>query len=139
MPKRILYVSVMATDTTDLDIRAIVSASTIWNRRHDITGLLVASRTHFAQVLEGPEAAVRSLYHRIEADPRHADPLVVGAGPIAARAFGAWSMGYIGPSPEIDARFAAITAEDRGAHAGPAVVALLLATLAGQAEAAALV
>ncbi len=118
---RLAYLSrnLLPPEASDAAIRQILAAARRRNAALGLTGALLFSADAFAQVLEGPEAAVRSLYHRIEADPRHADPLVVGAGPIAARAFGAWSMGYIGPSPEIDARFAAITAEDRGAHAGP--------------------
>ncbi|RYJ01898.1 MAG: BLUF domain-containing protein [Acetobacteraceae bacterium] len=137
---RLAYLSqnLLPPEESEAGIRQILETARRKNTALGLTGALLFSADAFAQVLEGPESVVWETYHRIEADPRHSNPMVVGSGPIAARSFGAWSMGYIGPSPEVEARFAAITAKDNGAQAGPEVVDLLLATMAGQtAEAAA--
>ena len=95
LPKRIFYVSVMAAHTTDLDIRAIVSASTIWNRRQDITGLLLATRTHFAQVLEGRAEAIAAVMERIRSDDRHRSIEILVDVDAAKRQFGGWAMAYL--------------------------------------------
>ena len=131
---RLVYLSrnLLPPDARDAGIHQILQSSRRNNPALGLTGALLFSADAFSQVLEGPEAVVSALYHRIETDPRHGECMVIDAGPIAARDFGAWSMGYIGPSPDIDAGFAAIAAADRGAQAGPAVVNLLLTIMAGQ-------
>lgn len=136
---RLAYLSqnLLPPEESEAGIRQILETARRRNPASGLTGALLFSADAFAQVLEGPETAVWETYHRIEADPRHCNPMVVGSGPIAARSFGAWSMGYIGPSPEVEARFATIAAKDRGALAAPEVVELLLATMAGQGDSAA--
>ena len=46
------------------------------------------------QALEGPEAAVRATVARIERDRRHAGIIRLWDGPIEARVFGEWEMGF---------------------------------------------
>ncbi|MGD9424633.1 diguanylate phosphodiesterase [Pantoea sp. NSTU24] len=41
------------------------------NRSSSVTGILLFNGTHFFQLLEGPEAAVKAVYSRICKDPRH--------------------------------------------------------------------
>ncbi|MFB6325041.1 diguanylate phosphodiesterase [Pantoea deleyi] len=41
------------------------------NRSSSVTGILLFNGTHFFQLLEGPEAAVKAVYSRICRDPRH--------------------------------------------------------------------
>lgn len=41
------------------------------NESSDISGILLFNGTHFFQVLEGPEQAVKAIYSRICQDPRH--------------------------------------------------------------------
>jgi hypothetical protein len=73
-------------------IEAIFTQSTANNRRDEITGALVYDGKWFAQVLEGREATVSATFERILCDPRHSDVRLVKMHPVAARAFGAWSM-----------------------------------------------
>lgn len=67
-------------------------------RRHNaaagITGMLLYKDGNFIQALEGPEAAVRALYRRIQLDTRHRGILKLLDEPIAARRFEHWSMGF---------------------------------------------
>ncbi|TGE22730.1 BLUF domain-containing protein [Hymenobacter metallicola] len=65
-----------------------------YNAHHQITGLLLYSAGRFVQVLEGPEAAVRVLYARIQADTRHWQVVTVGEGPEPVRRFAEWTMGF---------------------------------------------
>ena len=64
------------------------------NQREHISGLLLYGEEDIVQVMEGPAAAVHRLYATIAADARHYDVLTLADGPVAARAFAEWSMGF---------------------------------------------
>ncbi len=64
------------------------------NEAQGITGLLLYKDGNFLQVIEGDETAVRALFKRIEADPRHKDLLVLLEEAITTRSFPDWSMGF---------------------------------------------
>ncbi len=66
----------------------------------DITGFLVCAHRWFAQVVEGPEAAIGTLYARLQSDPRHHSVRLIEHSPIARRRFPDWAMalGYASPS-----------------------------------------
>jgi hypothetical protein len=70
------------------------------NAEAGITGFLVCARSWFAQVLEGPSAAVDTLYARLSADPRHHALRLVERTDIARRRFPDWhlALGYAAPS-----------------------------------------
>ena len=94
---RITYVSrVGAGFDAAREIEGILAASRRNNARAGVTGALIFNRSTFGQVLEGPEAAVEETYERIEADPRHHDVEVLDLRSVEARAFGDWSMGFVG-------------------------------------------
>jgi hypothetical protein len=65
------------------------------NQKRHITGALLLSAEWFVQVLEGDEAAVRSLYAAIERDPRHTDVELLSAERVPERLFARWSMGEV--------------------------------------------
>ena len=65
------------------------------NAAMNITGALVLYDDWFAQVLEGPEANVRSLFARIENDPRHQSISLREADPTPARLFSRWAMALV--------------------------------------------
>ncbi len=93
---QLLYNSVAAEPMDGAALQAILSGAREHNAAHDITGLLIyEDRTReFLQVLEGPEAAVKTLYARICNDVRHGHMDVLTEGPIAERGFAGWSMGF---------------------------------------------
>lgn len=80
----------------------LVGAALSHGRRHRITGALLVADDVFVQVLEGEEDAVRSLYCRIELDPRHEAVTVLQSG-MTERVFPCWSMATVsdddGPDP----------------------------------------
>jgi hypothetical protein len=80
----------------------IVDVSRERNGRLKVTGALLFTGAHFAQVLEGSRAAVRELMLSIERDARHTDVTIVREGLAETRAFGAWTLAYAGPSTFID-------------------------------------
>jgi len=65
------------------------------NRRLDVTGCLVYTGEHFAQVLEGQPQTVQELVRRIETDERHQDCMVLTRRGLTIRQYPNWSMGYV--------------------------------------------
>jgi hypothetical protein len=62
------------------------------NERDGLTGLLLAHRGWFVQVLEGPRRAVSNTFGVIGRDLRHIQLEMLSAGPAGHRLFGDWSM-----------------------------------------------
>ena len=77
-------------------IRNILHTSEAYNESHGITGVLLASNTHYLQVLEGNYEDVNEAFMRIVRDERHTDIRLVGFSVIDARLFGGWGMRGIG-------------------------------------------
>ena len=116
-------------------IRGILAVSRRNNARDGITGALLFSQGCFAQVLEGPLAAVESAFERIQCDERHGDVTVLQSGPILARDFADWSMAFAGPdaaSPFAAARMADAFAGPSGQ--GDKLLGLLKAVITREAE-----
>lgn len=78
------------------EVDRILAVSQRNNARAGVTGALIFNNGFFGQVLEGPEEAVDATFERIQADPRHRDVTVLGVKPVVERAFGDWSMGFVG-------------------------------------------
>ncbi|WP_158292139.1 BLUF domain-containing protein [Paracraurococcus ruber] len=95
---RMVYVSrnAIPAASQEAEIARILEVSRRNNQAAGITGALLYSADSFAQALEGPEAAMEALYARLSRDPRHAEVLVISAGPVAARQFSQWSMAFAG-------------------------------------------
>lgn len=96
----LLYVSVQAFAPADSDhvVDAIVAVSRRHNADHGITGALIATERHFAQIIEGSPDAVDSLFASILRDQRHRSVTVLSVEALAARRFGDWSLAYAGRS-----------------------------------------
>ena len=96
----LLYVSTSLLDpvTAESDVLALVAECKPRNKSRGLTGALIFTGTHFAQVIEGEEEAVDTLMKTMRDDPRHADLVVVDRSPIASRRFADWGMAYSGPS-----------------------------------------
>jgi hypothetical protein len=95
MLTRLLYISAISPQTSPTDIAAIVSTAQLRNRRRDLTGLLIASRTHFAQVLEGRGEAIDELLRRVVQDPRHIGVRIQSREAVKLRRFDRWSMEFV--------------------------------------------
>lgn len=116
-------------EDVDAHVAQILAVSRRNNVRDKVTGALLFSAGCFAQVLEGPLAAVERAFERIQCDPRHADVVVLHVLRASRRDFGEWSMAYAGklaPSGEAACALtrACETAGEQGAEA-------VLATLRG--------
>ncbi|MFL1463111.1 BLUF domain-containing protein [Roseococcus sp. DSY-14] len=111
----------------------ILEASRRNNPRVGVTGALMFNRGLFAQVLEGPQAAVEDTFERIQGDDRHGEVALLSFAPCAARAFPHWSMAHVG-TQEADAaaldRFAAESGFDIARLDGERLFTLLRERLA---------
>lgn len=96
----LLYVStsLIEPERVESEVAEIVRAAQLSNAEHDLTGALLFTGSHFAQVVEGEEQNVDSLLVRLRKDDRHAELMVVDRRPLSARRFADWRMAYSGPS-----------------------------------------
>lgn len=96
----LLYISRsrIAPDRAEAVVAEIVATSVARNALAELTGALLFTGTHFAQVLEGEAAAIEDLMQRVTGDARHDELVIVEQGPLDYRRFDTWSMAYFGPS-----------------------------------------
>lgn len=83
-------------------LKDIVDVARSRNAQLAVTGALIFTRAHFAQILEGSPAAVDELMVSINRDARHRDVTVVECIDIESRRFPDWSMACSGPSTYVD-------------------------------------
>ena len=74
-----------------------------------VTGALMLYDDWFAQVLEGPEAVVATLFEKIRADKRHDRVAVDRSDPAPARLFGTWAMALVAEHHQPDQPLVATT------------------------------
>lgn len=100
----LLYVSNSLLERSDEEraLDDIVATALSRNAALSVTGALLFTRRHFAQVLEGSENAVEELMASIRKDKRHHVIDVIEVVEIEKRRFPDWSMAYSGRSSYID-------------------------------------
>ena len=98
--KHIVYVSQAERPFGTDELSSLLEHSRAKNADDGITGLLIYrfnpdyGRGNFVQVLEGPDDKIDDVWRRISNDTRHHTIIVVEEGPIDARMFSAWTMGF---------------------------------------------
>lgn len=70
------------------------------NKKRSLTGALLVSGDWFAQVLEGEEATVRSLFSTIERDGRHERISILAEETVPGRMFPRWAMARVSADGE---------------------------------------
>jgi hypothetical protein len=91
--KRISYVSKFSRPLSHTEITELADKAAERNRSLGVTGMLMSSGGIFYQVLEGPTEAVDELFHKISADLRHRDVLVLTTHEdVEDRQFPSWAM-----------------------------------------------
>ncbi|MGN7611434.1 nitrate- and nitrite sensing domain-containing protein [Magnetococcales bacterium HHB-1] len=75
-------------------VEDILSVSTRKNRQLGVTGLLLYTRGHFIQCLEGSRTSVDQIYGAIEKDDRHQRCRVILRRDAERRMFASWTMAY---------------------------------------------
>jgi hypothetical protein len=97
----LIYNSFAIHDFTDEDLTALLIKARKNNTASGITGMLFYFEGKFIQLIEGEEEAVKELYTRIFADPRHQHSAVLKQGTSTERFFGDWSMGFKAADPQV--------------------------------------
>jgi hypothetical protein len=91
----LFYVSACIDTLEEGAIQEILDEARAHNAAHSITGVLIYSGSHFAQVLEGSESDLKALLASIRSDVRHQDVRTLLSAPLAVRQFDNWSMGFV--------------------------------------------
>lgn len=98
----LLYVSEATSGLGEDEVEAIVEVALARNGDLNVTGSLVFTGPHFAQVLEGPKESEDELMASIEGDDRHRNIYVIECIQIPACRFPDWRLAYAGPSLFVD-------------------------------------
>jgi hypothetical protein len=106
----LLYVSrsTIPRELLAAEMAEIVASARTHNARAGITGGMVRAGDYFAQLLEGPTAAVKTAMKNIDRDPRHTDVNVVHVAANTKRQLPDWSMAYAGESTYVATQIAAL-------------------------------
>jgi hypothetical protein len=114
---RLIYKS-RSTKTVDREmVRSILRTSADRNRESRITGVLLATSTHFLQVIEGGFEEVNETFMRIARDPRHDDIRLIYFGPAEDWLFEGWVMrgfGVFGENRDLEAGLISRYGEEDG-------------------------
>ncbi len=62
------------------------------NPRWEMTGCLICRQDLYLQLLEGPEAALDTLFNKIKADDRHLEVTLLSRATVSTRMFPDWAM-----------------------------------------------
>ena len=77
-------------------VKTLIGKSESKNQQVGITGVLLATQTHFLQVIEGDFDEINRLFMHIARDPRHEEIQLVSFACVESRLFGGWAMHAIG-------------------------------------------
>jgi Sensors of blue-light using FAD len=98
-----LYVSTSTLGAnSDDEIASICSVAGRRNPQLGLTGALIFSGGHFAQLLEGPSGAVEAMKASICSDDRHRDICTLPILTLDQRRYGRWALAYSGRATVID-------------------------------------
>ncbi len=89
---RLIYKSQSVAEVDQNTVKDIIERSWTANEKNNITGALLATQSHFLQVLEGEFSEVNETFFRIANDPRHEKIELISFGPAASRLFDGWVM-----------------------------------------------
>ncbi|SMF73781.1 Sensors of blue-light using FAD [Pseudobacteriovorax antillogorgiicola] len=88
------YYSTPRDGLNDEDIAAILKVARKYNKKNDISGILIYENNLFLQILEGEKDRVKDLFDRIRKDPRHHNIQPYVQSLASDRIFRDWSMAY---------------------------------------------
>lgn len=93
---RLIYKS-RSSNRIDWDlVNEIIRTSEAHNVEEGISGVLLATESHFLQVIEGEFEQVNRVFMRIARDTRHDEVQLIAFDCVESRLFGGWAMHGIG-------------------------------------------
>lgn len=116
--RQYLYIST-AGNLSDAAVDEIIETSQRNNAASGITGLLFYNNRNFLQLVEGEDAALKSLMARIASDPRHSGIVVLDNSMIGARNCEGWAMRRFMTSEDVAARRFTVLSELPGSLSEP--------------------
>lgn len=104
MLKSVLYVSRSQLEPAqaEAEVSAMLALAQSRNASLGVSGALAFTHASFAQILEGPEAAIDVLMSSIKNDKRHEGVRIIDMAYVDRRRFQGWSMAYSGPSSYVN-------------------------------------
>ncbi len=93
---RLIYRSRSKTKITWDLVQQVMHSSEVHNEKAQVSGMLLATNSHFLQVLEGPYETVNETFMRIVCDARHREVKLISFNIIDTRIFQVWGMLGIG-------------------------------------------
>lgn len=93
---RLIYKSRAKTPIDWKLVKELINKSEGKNTEAGITGVLLATSTHYLQVLEGSFEEVNELFMRIVRDPRHEKVQLIAFDCVESRLYGGWAMHGVG-------------------------------------------
>lgn len=97
---RLVYYSRNTVMGLEEEVRATVDQILATSQRNNaaagVTGALMFTEGLFAQVLEGEQAAIETVFERIQLDDRHGEVRLLSFGPTDVRVFPTWAMAFVG-------------------------------------------
>jgi len=89
---QMIYISQATRKMSTSDLHEILKVAQDNNQSIDVTGSLFYNGGWFLQVLEGPTDTLKTLYNKIEKDPRHKNSRIIYDEPARFRTFTRWTM-----------------------------------------------
>ncbi|UOQ96945.1 BLUF domain-containing protein [Hymenobacter sp. 5317J-9] len=122
---QLVYTSTAGVALTEAELQQQLNS---WRRKNAdlaVTGVLLHSEGHILQVLEGEAAVLHDLFATIAADFRHRSVTKLADGPVQARAFSDWSMGFRNVESTRFAQFVPSTLSEHTADLVPLLEAFM--------------
>jgi len=91
---QLIYISSATQMLTEAEFMEVSRHALDQNNEPAITGTLIYKDGSFMGVLEGEQEIVAQIYENISHDPRHTLVSIIQEGPIAAREYDKWVIGY---------------------------------------------
>jgi hypothetical protein len=98
---QLIYISNSVHFSDEKELQNLLKASRKNNASLGVTGMLLFHEGSFLQILEGDDAAIKSLYNKIKSDSRHRACRILASIDSNKREFAQWSMGYQKPDVQL--------------------------------------
>ena len=100
MVQSIIYKSKAQPSFNITEVKEMLQGAKVFNREHNITGIIVYYDTYFIQLIEGNKEIIESLYKNIKSDKRHYNVDTILCKESKKSLWNTWSMAFYDLSVE---------------------------------------
>lgn len=129
---QVFYIS--RSRAAPVEVERILSSARHHNLLRQVTGALLFTGGHFAQLLEGPPQALAETMAAIEVDPRHEAVTRLIEGDITKRRIEGWTMAFVEAPGADDLIHQLLAAPGIPAERAERVLRLMLESLSAPTE-----